>query len=123
MELVGGSRCEKTWGDHIAQGSLHYAGEKEGQRPACFCVLPEGQIYHDAFHVFTLDWTPSKLTWYVDDAPQMAVGIQDIPAFHQPHYLLLNLAIGGNWPGDPDETTVFPQRYEIDWVRYYRYTD
>lgn len=120
MELVGGPRSEKCWGDHIVQGSLHYAGEKSGQAAACFCMLPEGQIYHDAFHVFALEWTPTNLTWYVDGDAQMIVGIQDIPEFHQPHFLLLNLAVGGNWPGDPDDTTCFPQRYEIDWVRYYR---
>jgi beta-glucanase (GH16 family) len=39
--------------------------------------------------------------------------------FHQPHYIILNLAVGGSWPGSPDATTVFPQRYLVDYVRVY----
>ena len=46
--------------------------------------------------------------------------IRDLEAFHKPHYVLLNLALGGAWPGDPDESTVFPQEYVIDYIRYYQ---
>ena len=80
----------------------------------------------DAFHLFSIDWRRDTIDWLVDNerfarftAADAAASGQPYP-FNDPHYLLLNLAVGGDWPGNPDETTQFPQRLEVDYVRLYR---
>lgn len=86
--------------------------------------LPEGS-FSDDFHVFTLIWDTTKFEWYVDGIRYYAT--QDwytvngeYPApFDQRFHLILNVAVGGNWPGAPDETTTFPQEMVVDYVRVY----
>jgi beta-glucanase (GH16 family) len=69
------------------------------------------------FHTFALDWTPTYIKWYVDGALRYEVD-QGIPG--ESLFLLVNLAVGGNWPGDPDQTTIFPGLMQIDYVRVYK---
>ncbi len=75
-----------------------------------------GQDFSCGFHVFGLQWTPDSLTYYVDGQVryQTKTGIPQ-----KSMYMLINLAVGGNWPGSPDETTLFPSYYSIDYVRVY----
>jgi beta-glucanase (GH16 family) len=69
------------------------------------------------FHTFGFDWTPSTMTWYVDGQPTYQLAT---PAYmDQPMYMLIDLAVGGNWPGSPDATTQFPANFNIDFVRVY----
>ncbi len=93
-------------------------------------TLPEG-TFADDFHVFSLDWEPEVMRFYVDDILIFELdewfsfnGIEklDFPApFNQNFYLQLNLAVGGTWPGNPDETTDFENaKFEIDYVRVYQ---
>jgi len=77
----------------------------------------------NAFHVFAVEWEPNVIRWYLDDhhyftATQDSIG-NSTWAFDDRHFILLNVAVGGGWPGPPDETTVFPQRMEVDYVRVY----
>ena len=125
MEMVGGpERNEATCpfgdhvGDHIVQGTIHYADEQRGLQRAI--ELTGGKRFCDDFHIFTLDWTESCIKIGVDGLVYASYDIRDLEAFHKPHYVLLNLALGGAWPGDPDESTVFPQEYVIDYIRYYQ---
>lgn len=81
-----------------------------------------GRIYYTnadlrQFHVYGVLVTPSRITWYFDDKQVRQRPNVD---FNRPAYMLLNLAIGGDWPGSPDSTTSFPARMQIDWVRAYR---
>lgn len=69
------------------------------------------------FHTYGMMVTPRELVWYFDDRPVRRVPNKD---YHQPLYLLLNLAIGGNWPGAPRADQKWPARMKIDWVRAYR---
>ena len=83
-----------------------------------------GAAFADDFHTFALEWQPNKLQWFVDDQLFSTVTPDDLPAgsawvFDQPFFLLLNLAVGGNWPGVPDETTRFPQTLKVDYLRVY----
>lgn len=87
--------------------------------------LPAGQAFKDDFHVFALEWEPGALRWYVDGQRYFAVTPAQLPAgarwvFDHPFFLLLNVAVGGLWPGYPDETTVFPQAMLVDYVRVYQ---
>jgi beta-glucanase (GH16 family) len=87
--------------------------------------LPTGKRFSDDFHVFALEWEPEAIRFYVDDNLYVTRTLADIPvgkkwAFDHPFFLLLNLAVGGDWPGNPDATTVFPQTMLVDYVRVYK---
>lgn len=70
------------------------------------------------FHTYAVDWEADFITWYFDDRPIYRIAT---PAdLHQPMYMLVNLAVGGAWPGDPDATTPLPSHLDIDWIRVYR---
>ncbi|MGD1998345.1 MAG: family 16 glycosylhydrolase [Flavobacteriaceae bacterium] len=72
------------------------------------------------YHTYRLDWTPEELVFYVEEIEVNRVSIDsDMKEFLRPAYLILNIAVGGNWPGSPDETTQFPQEMLVDWIRYY----
>jgi beta-glucanase (GH16 family) len=88
--------------------------------------LPPGQIFADNFHVFAMEWEPDTITWFVDGIQYHQLTPSDIgpwAPFQEDFYLILNLAVGGNWPGDPDATTVLPQTLEVDYVRVYNRPD
>lgn len=75
-----------------------------------------GPDFTQDFHTFAVEWTPDRLDWYVDGVKQ-ATSESEIP--QHPFYIILNTAVGGNWPGDPDATTPFPAYHRIDYVRVY----
>ncbi|HSP23944.1 MAG TPA: glycoside hydrolase family 16 protein, partial [Saliniramus sp.] len=70
------------------------------------------------FHVFGVAWTATEVTWFFDGKEVFSAPTPD--DMHQPKYLLVNLAVGGEWPGSPDETTMFPASFEIDWIRVWQ---
>jgi beta-glucanase (GH16 family) len=72
------------------------------------------------FHTYAVKWTPDAIVWYVDGAEAYRV-THDVPA--EPFYILVNLAIGGSWPGNPDATTVFPAIMSVDYVRAFQCSD
>jgi beta-glucanase (GH16 family) len=69
------------------------------------------------FHVFAVKWTADEVTWFLDGNPVFRVPTPS--DMHKPMYVVLNLAVGGDWPGSPDDTTPFPSEFEIDYVRVY----
>lgn len=72
------------------------------------------------YHVYGIDWTPQGITWLVDGH---AFGHLDAYAgwpFSQPFFLVLDLAVGGTWPGSPNASTKFPAEMDVSWVRVYR---
>lgn len=107
-------------------GTLHYGGiPPENTHTGTDFVLPSGNFASD-YHLFTLIWEPNTFKWYVDDLlylTQTEWYTQDIgyPApFDQRFHLLLNVAVGGDWPGSPNATTVWPQQMRVDYVRVYQ---
>ncbi len=117
MEMIGGGPGY----DNVVYGTAHWddSGHKEsGSSPF---TLPAANFCDD-YHIFAIEWNAQKITWYMDETAYKTLDIsgEALSEFHQPFYLLLNLAVGGSWPGDPDETTVFPQEYSIDYVRIYQ---
>jgi beta-glucanase (GH16 family) len=78
----------------------------------------QGPDFSLDFHTYSLLWNPAELIWYVDGVEQYRTS-EGIPSM--PMFLLANLAVGGNWPGNPDETTSFPSSMEIDYIRAYKY--
>jgi beta-glucanase (GH16 family) len=109
--------------DAIAEANIHFAnaeGEHEQLEPPKFEL--SGETFADAFHVFEIEWDESSITWRVDGESYGSVDITtaDKQEFHHPHFILLNVAVGGTWAGRPDETTPFPQFMYVDWVRVYQ---
>lgn len=108
----------------IVHGTIHGPGYSGAAGIGAPYALTTG-TFSDAFHVFAVEWEPNQLRWYVDGNLYQTRTPADLPpgsawVFDHPHFMLLNLAIGGYWPGDPDTTTVFPQKMYVDYVRVYR---
>ncbi|HZS55662.1 MAG TPA: glycoside hydrolase family 16 protein [Bryobacteraceae bacterium] len=109
---------------NIVHGTIHgpgYSGSKGISSPFKF---PAGTTPSDDFHVYAVAWTRGKIEFSVDNAAYETITPQSLLpgttwAYDHPFFLLLNLAVGGSWPGGPDATTQFPQDLLIDWVRVY----
>jgi beta-glucanase (GH16 family) len=77
----------------------------------------------NSFHEFAIEWTPTEIRWYLDNVQYHSVTPNTVPGawvFNHDFFLILNVAVGGYWPGYPDATTVFPQRMTVDYVRVYQ---
>jgi beta-glucanase (GH16 family) len=107
-------------------GSLHGPGSAEGNPFTGSYRLSNGKAFSDDFHVFALDWTPEAITWYMDGTRYSRHTRSELTAsrwvFDRPFFLILNLAVGGTWPGSPDGSSRFPQRMTVDYVRCYAVT-
>ncbi len=108
MEFLGHER-------NVLYGTLHYYSF-DGKKQTSSGTW-RGIDYSGDFHVYALEWEPDSIRWYIDGR-QFHSSVAGIP--HTPHYLILNTAVGGVWPGNPDSTTVFPQYHDIDYVRVYQ---
>jgi beta-glucanase (GH16 family) len=111
-------------GNGRVHGTIHYGGEA----PANLSSGREYSVPLDPatnFHVYAVEWDPSEIRWYVDNELysvknewSTTTGAHPAP-FDQYFYLLFNVAVGGDWPGAPDASTVFPVTMEVDYVRVY----
>jgi beta-glucanase (GH16 family) len=125
MENIGNTSQQGT-----AYGTIHgpqnggdYNG---GEGVGGSYVLPGGAALADDFHLYAVQWTTNQIQWFVDTNLYFTATPASLPSgstwvFTQPQFILLNIAVGGNWPGDPDGTTVFPQQMLVDYVRVYTY--
>lgn len=102
-------------------GSVHGPGYS-GAQP----VTDRYDLFNDRFdtgyHIFAVEWGTDYIKWYVDDILYHEVTPGDLPGtwvFDHPFYIILNLAVGGNYVGPPSESTVFPQTMLVDYVRVY----
>lgn len=110
----------------INHGSLHMpaSGSTTDSQLTGMFTLAGGAKLGDAFHTYAIEWSSSAIKFYVDDmlyetqTPQNATG--RTWEFDQPFFFILNVAVGGTWPGAPDSTTTFPQTMKVDWVRAYQ---
>lgn len=114
MEVIGRE-------PRISHGTIHGPGYSGAQGPSSTWSPAQGDV-GDEFHVFALDWEPNRLRFYVDGALYGTRTPADLPpdeawVFDHDFFLLLNLAVGGTWPGDPDASTQFPAEMLVDWVR------
>ena len=118
MELVGSSPS-------TVHGTIHFGADwNQHNYVGQGTSLPSGQTFADEFHVFSIEWDESGITWLIDDQPFYSVtstvtGSQPYP-FDNPFFFILNVAVGGQWPGYPDATTTFPQFMAIDYVRIFQ---
>ena len=107
-------------------GTIHGPGYSGGGGIGAGYTLPGGQVFADAFHTFTVDWEPNAITWYVDGTQYSRKTPADLGGrtwvFDHPFFIIMNVAVGGNWPGSPNASTVFPQTLTVDYVRVYAFT-
>ena len=106
-------------------GTLHGPGYSGTHGVTASYTLPNGQKFSDDFHTFVVEWKPNLMRFYVDGLLYKTRTPADLPAgtkwvFDHPFFIVLNVAVGGGFPGDPNATTVFPQRMQVDYVRVYQ---
>jgi beta-glucanase (GH16 family) len=108
-------------------GSIHYGENWPNNLYRGGAYSPGGVDFSDAFHTYSLEWEESEMRWYVDDNLFFSAtsdqwwsseGPEPAP-FNKPFFMILNLAVGGNWPGLPDASTEFPNQMLVDYVRVY----
>jgi beta-glucanase (GH16 family) len=117
----------------IIHGSIHgpgYIGTTGLEAPYTLSGPLSGPLsgqrrFADDFHIFAIEWDPESVSFYVDQDVYVRRTRADLKpgwkwVFDKPFFLILNLAVGGDWPGSPDSTTVFPQSMLVDYVRVYR---
>src|SRR5690606_34765748 len=109
-------------------GTIHSGGGELGHRFTGDDYVLQSGTFADDFHVFALEWEPRQMRWYVDGELYLtqvswsSIGGPYPAPFDHPFHILMNVAVGGQWPGYPDETTTFPQQMLVDYVRVYQDT-
>ena len=109
----------------LSHSTLHGPGYSGDKGPTAAFTLPAGQRVDTAFHVYALEWAPNDIKFFLDDHLVAERTPADLPAgaawvYSHPFFIILNLAVGGDWPGNPDTTTTFPQQMLVDYVRVYK---
>jgi beta-glucanase (GH16 family) len=109
----------------IVHGTLHGPGYSGAKGVSASYSLSSSRKFADDYHTFAVEWEPGVIRFYVDGALYKTRTPADLPAgkawvFNHPFFIILNLAVGGSWPGRPDATTVFPQQMLVDYVRVYQ---
>ena len=109
----------------LVHGTIHgpgYSGDKGISAPF---ALPDNARFADDFHIYAVEWEPKAISFYVDEHLYATRPPSDLPegtkwVYDHTFFLLLNVAVGGGWPGNPDATTQFPQTMLVDYVRVYK---
>src|SRR5699024_1601823 len=111
-------------------GNIHY-GDPKGEKQGTY-KLPEGESFADDYHVYSIEWEPGEIRWYIDGElfnvandwhsrhPDNADDYTYPAPFDQDFFLILNISVGGDWPGNPDGTTELPQQMAVDYVKVYQ---
>ena len=116
VEMIGGGV-----NDYTTHAALHW-GEPGDTHASASGEYVYSERLADDWHYYECEWNESEIIIRFDDIEVFSMDITDTEKdeFRHPFYILLNLAIGGSWPGPPDNTTDFPQYMFIDWVRVYQ---
>lgn len=123
IDIVEAVNLSET-GPTSVHGTIHYGGEWPGNVfSGNEYVVPMNATAN--FHTYAFEWDPTEMRWYVDDVlystqNSWSTTAAPYPApFDEHFYILLNVAVGGNFPGPPNSATVFPVEMEVDYVRVY----
>jgi beta-glucanase (GH16 family) len=124
IHTVGWPKCgeidimEHINNENLVHGTIHWDNEKH--------VSSGGTAPCDVtkFHNYSIEWDKDAIKLFLDGIKYWELNIKDgvnnTEEFHKPHYIIINLAIGGDWPKNPDATTVFPDTVYVDYVRVYQ---
>ena len=108
----------------VVHGSLHGPGYFGATPLTGTTSIPGPAILADDFHIFAVEWDPTEIRFYFDNTLYQTQNAATLNSnqrwvFDHPFYILMNVAVGGDWPGPPDGTTIFPQTMLVDYVRVY----
>jgi beta-glucanase (GH16 family) len=108
----------------MIHGTLHGPGYSGAEGITAAYTLAHGEKFSDGYHIFAVEWEPQAIRFYVDGVLYKTRTPADLPTgkawvFNRPFFIILNVAVGGNFPGNPDATTVLPQQMLVDYVRVY----
>ncbi len=110
---------------NTVHGTVHGPGYSGGEGIGGGRTLAEP--LSNAFHNYAVEWSPNLIVWYLDGAEYFRITPSDLGGdrwvFDHNFFMILNVAVGGNWPGYPDASTQFPQTMLVDWVRVSSWTD
>jgi beta-glucanase (GH16 family) len=110
---------------YLVHGTIHGPGYSGGESIGKMYALSGELKYADDFHIYAVEWEPNAIRFYVDEHLYVTRTPADLPkdakwAYDHPFFLLLNVAVGGGWPGNPDATSTYPQTMLVDYVRVYK---
>lgn len=107
---------------NIIHGSVHGPGYSGGAAVTKSFGFPDNRFDND-FHIFAIEWGENYINYYVDDNIYLQITPEDVPGewvYDHPFYIILNVAVGGNYVGFPTDQTDFPQTMLVDWVKVYK---
>jgi hypothetical protein len=118
MELIGHQ-------PGTVHGTAHWGpqGNSWSYNKGTGTTLSGGKKFSEEYHVFSLIWEPNSIKWLVDDNEFFSLSNSDVNGtypFNAEFFFIFNIAVGGQWPGYPDATTVFPQRMHVDYIRMFQ---
>lgn len=118
MELIGHQ-------PNRVHGTAHWGADpSQHQYQGGSIALPNGSTFDEEFHVFSIEWEEDEIRWFMDDEQYFSLDPGNVAPqawpFNEPFFFILNVAVGGVWPGYPDETTLFPAFMAVDYVRVYQ---
>ena len=104
-------------------GTVHFGQDWPENRSRTSTYSLDSGKFSENFHLFSIEWEEDEIRWYVDGEQYHTIQPEDLEPenypFNEQFHLILNLAVGGNWPGNPDSSTVFPQSMLVDYVRVF----
>jgi beta-glucanase (GH16 family) len=111
----------------VVHGTIHGPGYSGAKGIGAPFTISSGR-FADDYHVYAVEWEPNEIRFYVDGSLYETRTPADLPSgtkwvYDHPFFIILNLAVGGRWPGDPDATSTYPQKMFVDYVRVYKRAD
>jgi len=115
MEMIGGNGRENT-----THGTLHWDNNGHTYTGGSY-TLAQGN-FNQKYHVFSIIWDQSAIRWLVDNVQfhQINITPSHMSEFHEEFFFIFNVAVGGKWPGSPDQSTIFPQQMKVDYIRVFQ---
>ncbi|MAI24354.1 MAG: hypothetical protein CL828_09870 [Crocinitomicaceae bacterium] len=118
MEMIGHQPS-------TAHGTAHWGSSWNfHQYTGSSITLPNGEKFSEAFHLFSVIWEENQITWLMDDQAYFSIDSAQMNGqpypFNAQFFFIMNIAVGGNWPGYPDATTEFPQHMVVDCIRVFQ---
>jgi len=116
MEMVGGQGRENE-----IHGTVHWQNQGAWVNFGRSTTLPQRQA-QDEFNVYSIEWDENQIKWFVNDIEFNAIDTRpaELNEFREEFFFIINLAVGGNWPGSPNNTTNFPQHFIVDYIRVFQ---
>ena len=118
MELIGGG----SFNNRTIYGTIHWDDNGSYASYGNGNSLSSGEMFAEEFHVFSIIWDSNSIKFLRDDIQYHEADItpSQLSEFHQNFFFILNVAVGGNWPGSPNENTLFPQTMAVDYIRVFQ---